>query len=270
LKDRFFANISHEFRTPLTMILGPVEDLLAGRGGPVEARARDYLVTVRHHARRMQHLVDQLLDLARLEAGRLSLQAQPADLVAFLQDTERSFISFAERKELTLAFQTRCEVLPLVFDADKLGKVVANLLSNAIKFTPSGGYIRIELSEEAETEAAVVRVRDTGPGIPKAYLARIFDRFYQVESASTDPHEGTGLGLALAKELVEMHGGIIEVTSEEGFGTEFTLRLPREALTPTEATEETEAATCSRKPTGASYYLSLNAQQRPDPSHPPF
>ena len=233
-KSRFFANVSHEFRTPLTLILGPTESALQGTYGPLPAPLRRQLERTRHHARRLLRLVGHLLDLARLESGKLTLHAQRADLVPFLQRIARAFTPLAERERLTLSFRSDVGALPLAFDAEKLEQVVANLLSNALKFTPEGGKVWVTLTTppgngkaaSEETSAVEVVVKDTGPGIAEQDLERIFDRFEQVDGSATRAHEGTGIGLSLARELVELHGGRLLVRSERGFGSAFIVRLP--------------------------------------------
>ncbi len=228
LKSRFFANISHEFRTPLTLILGPVDDALDDAYGPLSGTLRRQLHVMRRSGLRLQRLINQLLDLSKLEAGQMTLHARRRDLIAFLRGIVGSFSSLAERKHVTLQLYTEKEPLPLSFDADKLEKVVINLLSNAFKFTPEQGTIRVVVREGAGEAGAFaeIGVRDTGPGIPPEELPYVFDRFYQVEHAMAQEHAGTGIGLALAKELVELHGGEIRVESEPGFGCEFFVRIP--------------------------------------------
>ena len=170
-------------------------------------------------------LVNQLLDLARIESGKMTLKARRQDLVTCLRDHVRSFAPMAERRQLTLQFHSEIPVYPLVFDRDKVEKVVGNLLSNALKFTPEGGKVRVTI-ERPSSEFIDVMVKDTGPGIPREALDRLFDRFERLDAPATRRQEGTGIGLALAQELVELHGGEIKVESEEGFGSTFIVRLP--------------------------------------------
>ncbi|MGI9175117.1 MAG: hybrid sensor histidine kinase/response regulator transcription factor [Rhodothermales bacterium] len=224
-KSRFVAHVSHEFRTPLTMILGPVQDLLDGGIGEEDAQAK--LETVHRNARRLARLANQLLDLAKLEAGAARLSRSPGELVRFTEEVVQAFAPLAERHGVALLFKPETEHLACLFDADKLATAFGNLLANALKFTPEGGTVRVTVGDGEG--GAEIRVRDTGIGIPKEKLPRIFDRFYQVADADRREHEGAGLGLALAKELVELHGGTIEATSEgePGFGTEFRVTLPK-------------------------------------------
>ncbi|MDX1546782.1 MAG: response regulator [Rhodothermales bacterium] len=218
LKARFFADLSHEFRTPLTLILGPLQDAL--HDGTALDRAD--LEAMHRHARRLARLIDQLLDLAKIEAGRMTLRAARHDADAFLDDLVLSFAPAAERRRITLRYDGPEAPVPLYFEPDKLEKIVGNLLSNALKYTPEGGAVRVRL--EADDDAATISVRDNGPGLPAAVLPHLFDRFYRAgEHAET----GTGIGLALTKDLAALHGGTIEVESDEGFGATFTVRLPR-------------------------------------------
>ena len=225
LKSRFVAHVSHEFRTPLTLILGPVEDLLDGTRE--EEDTREKLETVRRNARRLARLANGLLDLAKLEAGATKLSRSPGELIRFTKEVVQTFVPLAERRGLALLFKPEAERLICLFDADKLATVLSNLLTNALKFTPEGGTVRVTVGDGEK--GAEVRVRDTGIGIAKEKLPHIFDRFYQVEDVHRHEHEGAGLGLALAKELTELHGGTIEAISEgeSGFGTEFRVTLPK-------------------------------------------
>ena len=224
LKTRFFANLSHEFRTPLTLILGPLQDALHGAAGPLPA---EQVAVMHRHALRLKHLIDQLLDLSKLEAGRMTLRAARHDVLPLLRDLVLSFAPAAERKQVALRFLApeEDEIL-LYYEPDKLEKIVANLLSNAIKFTPEHGAIRVSVASFEDTHVDLV-VRDNGPGIPAGELPHLFDRFHRVEAPGVRHQPGTGIGLSLAKELVALHGGELFVESEEGFGATFTVRLPR-------------------------------------------
>ncbi|WP_457651474.1 ATP-binding protein [Rhodocaloribacter sp.] len=223
IKSRFFANVTHEFRTPLTLTIGPLEDLL-----DVSDLSADDAEQVRlslRNARRLLRLINQILDVSRLEAGRLHLHARPHDLAAFLRELVQAFCPLAERKRIVLTFEADPEAMTVYFDADQMEKVFGNLLSNALKFTPEGGAVRVTVSEDAGH--AVVCVADTGPGIAEDDLAHIFDRFYQTGESASKLQPGTGIGLSLVKELVELHGGVIEVESAVGQGSTFAVRLPK-------------------------------------------
>lgn len=225
MKSRFFANISHEFRTPLTLILDPIDELLARN---TDQRSQDYLHIMQRNAKRLQQLINQFLDLSKLEAGKLDLRASPSNFVTFLRGLTMAFHSLAERRGVELEFAAQEEDILLFFDHDKLEKVFTNLISNAIKFTKSNGAVSIAINraELNKKPALEVLVQDTGIGIPKEHLPYIFDWFYQVNNADNSAIEGTGVGLALAKELVELHHGQINVTSEKGTGTVFRVVLP--------------------------------------------
>lgn len=236
-KSRFFANVSHEFRTPLTLTLGPIEDLLAGQHGSLPAEAHGSLQLARRSAYRLLRLVNRLLDLAKLESGHMVLQASPGDLVAFLRETTAAFAPLAERRGLTLTFEADYEAIHAPFDADKLEEVVANLLSNSFKATEAGGRIAVRVTQ---TEGWVtLAVADTGTGIDAESLSVIFDRFRQGRTALPGT-VGTGIGLNLVQELVHLHGGEITVASTVGAGSTFTVRLPLGEGVPLPAPPETQ------------------------------
>lgn len=225
MKSNFFANISHEFRTPLTLMLSPLREMF---NGTFTGDTREYQKMMIRNGERLLGLVNQLLDLSRLESGRMQLDTQAADLTKFVRSVVFSFESWAMRKQIF--FQTNFPEQPIIalFDSDKLEKILSNLLSNAFKFTPDKGRITFDMAilnqtnERAELE---IKVRDTGPGIPPEQLPHIFERFYSQPREEQDK-QGSGIGLALTKELIELHGGSIEVASDPGRGTQFTMVLP--------------------------------------------
>ncbi len=223
-RSRFFANVSHEFRTPLTLTLGPLDDLRAGLHGSLSPAMREQVELARRSAGRVLDLIDQILQLARLEAGRMPLRARRLDLCQIARDIGQAFAPLAERESLVLDVRTPGLPVTLYADPAHLEKVLSNLLSNALKFTPAGGAVRVTV--EAGPETARVMVRDSGPGIPATEMDRVFDRFHRVDGLASRSEPGTGIGLALAKELVELHGGSLSVESDEGFGSTFILRLP--------------------------------------------
>ncbi|RMF07604.1 MAG: response regulator, partial [Candidatus Neomarinimicrobiota bacterium] len=234
MKSQFFANISHEFRTPITLLSGPLEDLLDGDVAYDTPAVKQKLRLALRHARRLQKLIDQLLDLSKLEAGKLHLRVRRNDLVSFLRRVVDTFTLLGEKNHITLTLETDCPRLELYYDPEKLEKVMNNLLFNAVKFTPNGGKVTVVLRDaggESNDRGAgrfiTIQVTDTGPGIPPESLSRIFDRFYQVDSSATRKYEGTGIGLALVKEFVELHGGEVSVESRVGAGTTFTVTLPK-------------------------------------------
>jgi signal transduction histidine kinase len=221
-KTLFFSNVSHEFRTPLTLMLGPVEDLL--RQADLTEAARSEVQVVHRNALRLLRLVNTLLDFSRVEAGRIEAAFRATDLSRLTVDLASTFRSAIERAGL--AFRVECPPLsgPVYVDHDMWEKVVLNLLSNALKHTFEG-RITVRL-EEAEGSVRLF-VSDTGVGIPEDSRERIFDRFQRVEGARSRTHEGSGIGLALARELVMLHGGTVGVDSTLGQGATFTVTIPQ-------------------------------------------
>ncbi len=227
-KTTFFSNVSHEFRTPLTLMLGPLEELLARDellASPQDGENRALVQVAYRNGLRLLKLVNSLLDFARIEAGRVQADYQPTDLAAFTADLASSFRSATEKAGLSLI--VRCPPLPqpVYVDRDMWEKVVLNLISNAFKFTFEG-EIAVKLEPSAGGSAAKLTVRDTGAGIPLEEMPRLFERFHRVEGARGRTHEGTGIGLALVQELVKLHGGSIFVESELGQGSTFTVQVP--------------------------------------------
>ncbi|MCB9088511.1 MAG: response regulator [Calditrichae bacterium] len=244
LKSQFFANISHEFRTPLTLILGQIESLLPNL--KQEKNIQKAKMALRN-AGQLQRLINQLLDLSKFDAHQMTFRASEQNIVPLLRHLTRSFESLAEQKNITLRFESSRENIAVFFERDKIEKVMHNLLSNAFKFTPAGGRVNVDVglriadlkeqttplqnqseirNPKSEIGEVKITVRDSGIGIPKDRLPYVFDRFFQVDSSTTREYEGTGIGLALTRELVQIHGGSISVESSEGFGTTFTVRLP--------------------------------------------
>jgi len=226
-RARFFANVSHEFRTPLTLIQGPLQDLRSGMHGELNPDALEQVSIALDSGARLHRLVDQLLDAARAEAGELRLERRAGDLLAFLNELAQSFAPLAERKHIEFTRRLPEGEAQASFDPQALEKVFANLLGNAFKFTPPSGHVRLTASRTNISGVPVlsVAVEDDGPGIPEHDLPHVFERFYRVERPSSAV-PGTGLGLALARDMVEQHGGVIQVDSVEGRGSAFTVRLP--------------------------------------------
>ncbi len=233
LKSRFFANISHEFRTPLTLILGPLENLRSGR---LKDDPDKQYGMMQRNAHRLLRLINQLLDLSKLEAGKLTLEASYGNLVPFVKGLVYSFESLARHKEIALHFESDPNEIMGYFDRDKLEKIITNLLSNAFKFTPGGGEIIVVVSiadrgvqlnaATITTEFVQITISDTGSGIPSKKMPHIFERFYQADNSYVKDQQGSGIGLTLTKELVELHKGEIRVSSEIDKGTEFVICLP--------------------------------------------
>jgi len=218
MKSHFFANISHEFRTPLTLITGPLEQMLTSPREDEREQKKKMRLMLRN-SRRLLSLINQLLDLSK---------ASQQNIVPFLKGIVESFDSLAAQNELHLEFHTKEKDITLYFDGEKIEKAVCNLLINAIKFTPPAGKITVTLHVKKDISPGFleISVGDTGIGIPLAQLEYIFDRFYQARGLKEHAHKGSGIGLALAKELVSLHHGEISVHSWEGKGSQFTIRLP--------------------------------------------
>jgi PAS domain S-box-containing protein len=234
-KTAFFSNVSHEFRTPLTLIMGPVEQLRR-RLADTDPQTREELEVVRRNALRLGKLVNTLLEFSRIEAGRMQARFAPTDLAALTADFAGVFRSAMETAGL--AFEVRCPPLPepVYVDRAMWEKIVLNLLSNALKFT-FDGFVRVTV--RAEGERVLLTVQDSGIGVPESELPRLFERFHRIDSARARSTEGSGIGLALVKELVSLHGGTITASSVEDQGTTFTVavpfgreHLPDEALVP--------------------------------------
>ncbi len=254
-KSAFFANVSHEFRTPLTLTLGPLDDVLAGEYGPVPAEAAGALALARRSGGRVLDLIGQILDLSRLEAGSTPLRARRLDLGAFARAQVDAFALLASHRRIAVDVVVAATPVDVWADPEHIGTILANVLSNAFKFTPEGGRVRVDV--EADRDTARVTVRDTGPGIAPADLAHVFDRFFQVAGSAGRPL-GSGIGLALAHDLAALHHGALTATSrtddgEAGesdralgaflgaaaSGSAFTLELPlgRAHLTPDQIDE---------------------------------
>lgn len=245
LKSQFLTNISHEFRTPLTLILVPLEEMLSA--AQADGDTRGQLSVMNRNAKRLLQLINQLLDLSKLEHGGVPLELTSKNVVSFLRSVALSFEPMAKKYGIDYQFFCSEDKIVTAFDADKLEKIMYNLISNAFKFTPGGGSIKVSVNslELTETGGADEQVKhqkyfqftvsDTGSGISADHLPNIFDRFYQVEPSLVRKSDGTGIGLALTKELVDLHGGKIKVSSEPGQGTCFTVMLPLAEQAPDEA-----------------------------------
>lgn len=218
VKSTFFANISHEFRTPITLILSPLDQLIRGT---LQGDPKDYFAIMQQNANRLLQLVNQLLDLSRLESGKMQLVGECKDLSVFVRGIIHSFENIAQQKNIEIKVETP-ESLTVFFDQDKVEKIIVNLLSNALKFTPAQGSIFISLKRN-ENEKTLLVVEDNGCGISTERKENLFERFGF--SSESTMQRGSGIGLALSKELTELHGGCIEVQSQENVGTIFTVSL---------------------------------------------
>lgn len=219
VKSRFFTNLSHEFRTPLTLILAPADRLLDTATNDEEVKL---IKLVKKHANRLLNMVNQLLDIAKIEGNDVKLSVAEVDVVPYVKGILMSFESIAEMRQIELRFVTSLQSAPLWLDAEKMEVILYNLFSNALKNTSAGGVITVEVVNI--DEKVLIHVRDTGSGIPAELLPFIFDRFFRVESTETD---GNGIGLCLAKELTELHHGTLSVESAEGVGSTFTVALTK-------------------------------------------
>lgn len=247
-KNNFFANVSHEFRTPLTLILGPLDKAISRLK---DGKHKQELDMAYRNAKRLQSLINQLLSLSKLESGKMKLKAREENIVRLVKVYVQSFESLIKQKQMELIFESSLKYYQLTVDRMKVEKIMNNLLSNAIKFTEKGGKIKVSISlatapsgpHRTDTQTSTERIRfspsvlssvegiqikvsDTGIGIKKEHLKQIFNRFYQVDSSHSQGYEGTGIGLALTKELVGLHQGTIKVESEVDSGTTFIVFLP--------------------------------------------
>lgn len=228
LKIKFLTNLSHEFRTPISLILGPAEKLLATQKNE---QSSGQLHMIKRNAKRLLNLVNQLLDFRKMEEQELKLHASEGELVSFIQEACDSFKDLSERKKISFIFKTHIAQLYTRFDHDKIERILFNILSNAFKFTLEGGKISLELSKtdrvtDSQTTWISLTVSDTGIGIPADKKEKIFERFFQHPTTASILNQGSGIGLSITKEFIKMHGGEIEVHSEPGKGTTFNIQLP--------------------------------------------
>ncbi|MGE5328947.1 MAG: ATP-binding protein [Deltaproteobacteria bacterium] len=228
LKEEFFANVSHEFRTPLTVILGALQVLSTTEHvvnlDEHRLKTAKYLAIMKQNCNRLVKLINNLLDVTRIDSGYLLLYLQKHDIVSLVREITMSVSDYFLQKKLSLRFSSNVTSKEMPVDIDKMERILLNLLSNAVKFTPEGNKIFVSLKDKGEH--IEIRVRDTGVGIPPEKLEIIFERFRQVDNVLTRKNEGSGLGLTLVKSLVELHGGTIKAKSKPGKGTEFIICLP--------------------------------------------
>lgn len=228
LKIKFLTNLSHEFRTPISLIMGPVDTLLSDK---VMEAGKSQLYMIKRNARRLLNLVNQLLDFRKMEEHELRLNASQGELVSFVGEISDSFKDLSERKNISLLFESAIENYYTTFDHDKIERILFNVLSNAFKFTPGGGSIKVELEKVQESgpdslSSIIIKITDTGIGIPADKLQKIFDRFFQSDTAASILNQGSGIGLSITREFVKMHGGTIRVESEPEKGSSFIIHLP--------------------------------------------
>ncbi len=272
VKSRFFANISHELRTPLTLLLAPLESLLQRYNRPADVESRNLLSTMHANGMRLLKLINDLLDLVRLESGVMVVKREAVEVLGFVKGLSSSARQVADDKRLKLETFVDPELGSVLTDRDKLEKIVLNLVFNALKFTPAGGTV--ELRAEKQGGEMVLLVRDTGMGISAKNLPHVFDRFWQADDSARRKYQGVGIGLALVKELVEVQGGQVTVVSEEGKGTTFTVRLPVEKADPSvemklsaEAAAATVAASAGGTVTSQEWLSNLYRRAEFVPGH---
>jgi two-component system, OmpR family, phosphate regulon sensor histidine kinase PhoR len=223
VRQDFVANVSHEFKTPLTAIQGFTETLLGGALDDPKNNVR-FLHIIRNHAMRLARLTDDLLKLARIEAGKMEVEFFSVGLMELIEGCAETALMKASKKQITLDIEVPSGLPAVRGDAELLKDVLQNLLDNAIQYTPAGG--RIHVTASANAKDATVTVSDTGIGIPLADQERIFERFYRVDAARSREAGGTGLGLSIAKHIMEAHGGRLRVESEVGKGSKFSFSIP--------------------------------------------
>jgi signal transduction histidine kinase len=247
LKQDFVSNVTHELRSPLTSLRGYVEFLLRGSAGPLNNEQVEYLIVVKNNAVRLARFIDHLLDVAKIEAGRIELHREYVALPNLFKEIEVVFRPTVQEKKIAFRAEAPDNLPPLWADADKILEVFTNLASNALKFTPDGGNVTLTARREGDAVHAVVS--DTGCGIPAESLGLVFNKFEQVKPTRglARKTKGTGLGLTIVKGFVEAHGGRVWLESAEGRGTEAHVTLPLGAEAPHELTEEIESESSSRQ-----------------------
>jgi signal transduction histidine kinase/DNA-binding response OmpR family regulator/ligand-binding sensor domain-containing protein len=233
VKSRFFANISHEFRTPLTLIMGPLEQMMAQTDN--NKQLEDFQMMQRN-SKQLLNLINQLLDLSRFDSSKMELQASYNNIVPFIKGITAVFNNLAKQKNIKLEFQTEKETIFLFFDPSRLENAIQNLITNAFKFTPNNRHIKVSITisqyQQSEAKGAPIidyieiSIKDSGMGIPHEHMGKIFERFYQAQNQLKSQQTGTGIGLALTKEIILLHHGTIDAHSQEGKGTEFVIRIP--------------------------------------------
>jgi signal transduction histidine kinase len=249
IKTQFFSNISHELRTPLTLVLAPLESMMKGEMGVLPVAQRSHMEIMYQNSLRLLKMINNLLDLAKIDAGKMNLVLDQVNLPEFIKGIVASVSPLAEKKQIRLSFKDGDQLPEVVCDKEKIERVLLNLIFNSLKFTEPGGTVTVRcgnarsLETDGQGNRVMMSVSDTGIGFPKEYSTRIFERFSQVDASASRKHEGTGIGLALAKELVELHHGRIWADSEPGKGTVMTFTLPMDLkLSDMEGTAEDRRA----------------------------
>lgn len=242
LKIKFLTNLSHEFRTPISLIMGPVDTLIEVIK---EDTLLNHLNLIKRNSRRLLNMVNQLLDFRKMEENELKLQCTEGDIILFVKDICDSFNDFARRKKIEFSFYSGQTAILVLFDHDKLERILFNILSNAFKFTPENGNIAVTLRDIKDTanfgvSIISISIKDSGIGIPKEAQPHIFESFFQHEAGLEILNHGTGIGLSITKEFVQLHGGTISVESDLGKGSTFTFTLPLQSASPIDQTTQTD------------------------------
>jgi two-component system phosphate regulon sensor histidine kinase PhoR len=228
LKTEFFTNISHEFKTPLNVILGVMQLVNIQNGNEYNNKSMEaynkYLPIMKQNCFRLLRLINNLLDITKIEAGYLELNFKNHDIIKIIEDVTLSVAEYAKNNSISIIFDTEIEERVMRCDEEKIERIILNLLSNSIKYNKDTGEIYVNVYDKKES--ILISIRDTGIGIPKERLGEVFERFKRVDTSLHRINEGTGIGLALVKSLVEKHGGEISVNSKYGEGTEFLIELP--------------------------------------------
>lgn len=220
---KFLTNLSHEFRTPISLIIGPIEQLQEKEN---DHRKVEQLTMARRNARRLLNLVNQLLDFRKLEEHELKLNCSTGDIISFTREVVDSFKDMAHRKNINFIFQAELNTFNTSFDKDKVERILFNLLGNAFKFTEKEGTVALRICQEEVSKEILMCVTDTGIGMSADEQRLIFDRFFQGYAHTGVMNQGSGIGLSITKEFVELHGGTITVSSAPGESSSFTVKLP--------------------------------------------
>ena len=250
IKTKFFANVSHELRTPLTLVLAPLESMLKGEMGKLEGSQEGHVRIMYQNSLRLLKMINNLLDLAKIDAGKMKLTLDQVNLTEFIRGIVASVSPMAEKKQIRLSFTNGDHLPDMACDKEKIERILLNLIFNSLKFTDPGGTVTVRCGltrledENGQGDRFLVSVTDTGIGFPKEYRTKIFERFSQVDASASRKYEGSGIGLALAKEMVELHHGRIWADSEPGKGTVMTFTLPMDLKLsePESSTEDRRAA----------------------------
>lgn len=228
LKDNFVCSVTHELRAPIVAMRNSITIMLDGSAGPVSENQRKFLEIAERNLKRLNLLINDLLDIAKLEAGRMEIKPEPASIKKVIDEAVEMMNSWAKNKGITISAKAPEKIPEANFDANRIIQVITNIVGNAIKFTPKNGFIYLEAEKSPENNEIIVGISDTGPGIGKEDKEKVFDKFYQITSDNLAGGSvgGTGLGLAICKEIIELHGGRIWVESETGQGAKFIFTLP--------------------------------------------